>query len=101
MWGLVTLSACATGVSVVADGDELLGLIRGLLRAGARSSLLTLWNVRDSTTADFMKSFYRHLRKSPANRESALRTAMLEMRERHANPYYWAPYVLIGRVSTP
>jgi CHAT domain-containing protein len=46
--GLVTLSACATGSSVVVDGDELLGLVRGLLCAGARSLLVTLWDVQVS-----------------------------------------------------
>src|SRR5271170_6688585 len=51
---LVTLSGCATGMNVVTPGDELLGLIRGLLYAGAHSLLLTLWDVHDQSTADFM-----------------------------------------------
>ena len=54
---LVTLSGCATGMNVVTPGDELLGLIRGLLYAGAHSLLLTLWDVHDQSTADFMAHF--------------------------------------------
>ncbi len=54
---LVTLSGCATGMNVVTPGDELLGLIRGLLYAGAHSLLLTLWDVHDQSTADFMTHF--------------------------------------------
>ena len=96
---LVTLSACATGLSLVSDGDELLGLVRGLLRAGARSSLVTLWDVRDRETAEFMPLFYRHLVRTEGAREQALRAAMLEMRTRHPNPYYWAPYTLVGKIS--
>ena len=49
---LVTVSACATGLSVVVEGDEILGLVRGLLFAGARSLVATLWNVQDRATAD-------------------------------------------------
>ena len=63
---LVTLSGCATGMNVVTAGDELLGLIRGLLYAGAHSLLLSLWDVHDQTTADFMACFYRRLREATA-----------------------------------
>ena len=55
---LVALSACVTGLNVIAAGDELLGLARGLFRAGAASLLLTLWEVPDQSTAEFMKAFY-------------------------------------------
>ena len=58
---LVALSACVSGVSVIAAGDELLGLARGLFRAGAASLLLALWEVPDQSTADFMKVFYARL----------------------------------------
>lgn len=96
---LVTLSGCATGMNVVTAGDELLGLIRGLLYAGAQSLLLTLWDVHDQTTADFMECFYRRLQNG-ASKASALQGAMEELRERHAHPYHWAPFTLIGKVST-
>src|SRR5207247_2099026 len=58
---LVTLSGCGTGLNTVADGDELRGLTRGLLAAGARSLLVTLWDVHDRSTAEFMRFFYRGL----------------------------------------
>ena len=95
---LVTLSGCATGLNVVAAGDELLGLIRGLLYAGAQSLLLTLWNVHDRSTADFMTSFYRRFQEG-ANKAVALQSAMQELRQRYPHPYYWAPFVLIGKTS--
>ncbi len=96
---LVTLSGCATGLNVVTAGDELLGLVRGLLYAGAHSLLLTLWNVHDLTTAQFMTVFYRRLQDSRA-RPAALRDAMLELRDRFPHPYYWAPFTLIGKISS-
>jgi len=94
---LVTLSGCATGMNVVTAGDELLGLIRGLLYAGAQSLLLSLWDVHDQTTADFMTCFYRRLRDGNGM-ASALQCAMTELRERHPHPYFWAPFTLIGKV---
>ena len=95
---LVTLSGCATGMNVVTSGDELLGLIRGLLYAGAHSLLLTLWDVHDQSAADFMASFYRRFQ-SGEEKAAALRGAMIELRERYAHPYHWAPFTLIGKVS--
>ncbi|MBI2816269.1 MAG: CHAT domain-containing protein [Acidobacteria bacterium] len=93
---LATLSGCSTGLSIVAAGDELLGLVRGLLQSGAQTLLLTLWDVHDRTTADFMKMFYRELRRTP-DKSLALRNAVNELRQTRPHPYYWAPYVLIGK----
>jgi CHAT domain-containing protein len=95
---LVTLSGCATGMNVVTSGDELLGLIRGLLYAGAHSLLLTLWDVHDQSAADFMAGFYRRFQ-SGEEKAAALRGAMIELRERYPHPYHWAPFTLIGKVS--
>lgn len=93
---LVSLSACVSGVNVIAAGDELLGLARGLFRAGATSLLLTLWEVPDQSTAFFMKAFYARVLSSP-HRASALREAMLEVRERYPHPLHWAPFLLMGK----
>lgn len=93
---LITLSGCATGLNVVAAGNELLGLVRGLLSAGARSLLLTLWDVQDSSTAEFMRLFYERWA-GESNLAAALRSATLSLRERHPHPYFWAPFALVGR----
>jgi CHAT domain-containing protein len=92
---LVTLSGCGTGLSVVTSGDELLGLVRGLLYSGTRAVLLTLWDVNDRSTADFMKLFYA---KMPVTRDKseALRQAVRELRQSYPDVYHWAPFVLIG-----
>jgi CHAT domain-containing protein/tetratricopeptide (TPR) repeat protein len=95
---LITLSGCATGVSTVAGGDELLGLVRGLIRAGARAALLTLWDVQDRSTLEFMTSFYRHFTAN-ANKAAALQKAVQTIREHYPHPYYWAPFGLVGNVS--
>jgi CHAT domain-containing protein len=93
---LVTLSGCGTGLNMVVGGDELLGLVRGLLYAGAQGALVTLWDVNDQSTADFMGFFYRALQANK-NKAQAVQEAMAEIRRRHDHPYYWAPFVLVGK----
>lgn len=94
---LITLSGCSTGLNVVSAGDEIMGLVRGLIGAGARSALLSLWDVFDQTTTDFMKSFYSGLA-AGKNRAQAVRESSLKLRESHPHPYYWAPFFLVGKV---
>jgi CHAT domain-containing protein len=95
---LVTLSGCGTGLNVVVGGDELLGLVRGLLYAGAQGVLVTLWDVNDQSTAEFMKLFYEHLKTNP-NKAQAVQHATAEIRKQYAHPFYWAPFVLVGKYA--
>ena len=95
---LVTLSGCSTGLNVIVGGDELLGLVRGLLYAGAQSLLLSLWDVHDRTTATFMKTFYRKFQEHP-DKAAALQGAMRELREKQPHPFYWAPFILLGKAA--
>ncbi|HWC16580.1 MAG TPA: CHAT domain-containing protein, partial [Terriglobales bacterium] len=92
---LVTLSGCGTGLSVVTSGDELLGLVRGLLYSGTRAVLLTLWDVNDQSTAEFMKRFYARMA-AMGDKGEALRQAVQELRASYPEVYHWAPFVLVG-----
>lgn len=96
---LVTLSGCATGANTIAGGDELLGLVRGLIYAGARAALLSLWDVNDRSTLEFMTSFYRNLMEG-STKAVALQNAIQHLRERYPHPYYWAAFSLIGNVAS-
>jgi CHAT domain-containing protein len=93
---LIALSGCSTGLNVVAAGDELLGLARGLIHAGAETSLLTLWDVQDENTAQFMTLFYRRLVYG-GTKTDALQQAMQQVRLDHPHPYHWAPFILVGK----
>ncbi|HKV61371.1 MAG TPA: CHAT domain-containing protein [Candidatus Acidoferrum sp.] len=95
---LVTLSGCATGMNFVSAGDELLGLQRGLFCAGATSLLLSLWDVHDETTSALMQEFYRNYMQT-GNMARALHSAMKQLRQTHPHPYFWAPFVLVGKLS--
>ncbi len=94
--GLVVLSACETGVGSVAPGDELIGLARGFFAQGVPSLLVSLWTVDDETTAQLMVDFYQALQdgEPPA---AALRAAQIALLDQHTHPYFWAPFVLLGR----
>jgi len=95
---LITLSGCSTGLNVVAAADELVGLTRGLLAAGAQCLLLSLWDVHDRSTTEFMASFYGGLQKGETKAQ-ALQGAMKKLRSRYPHPYYWAPFFLAGKAS--
>ncbi|HET9912932.1 MAG TPA: CHAT domain-containing protein [Anaerolineales bacterium] len=92
---LVTLSACETGLGHDEGGDEMVGLVRGFLHAGASSLLVSLWMVDDKSMTDLMTRFYTHwLTGMP--KSQALRQAQVELIGQYEHPYYWAPMVLVG-----
>jgi tetratricopeptide (TPR) repeat protein len=93
---LAVLSACETGVSTVAPGDEILGLARGFLAAGAPALVVSMWAVEDTVTAELMARFYRRIR-AGERVSDALREAQLAAMERAPHPFYWAPFFLLGR----
>jgi CHAT domain-containing protein len=94
---LVTLSACETGLSKIANGDDLVGLTRGFLYAGSSSIVASLWKVDDLATSHLMMRFYMELDKT--NKGDALRTAQLEMKKKYPHPYYWASFQLTGNAN--
>jgi CHAT domain-containing protein/Tfp pilus assembly protein PilF len=97
---LVTLSACQTGLGRISRGEGIIGLSRAFLYAGARSLLVSQWNVGDASTAQLMTRFYTdHLESGQVHAAKSLRKAKLELMqsEEFANPFYWAPFVLIGK----
>jgi len=91
---LVTLSACDTGLGKTAAGDDVIGLSRGFLYAGANTLVTTLWPVSDEETAFLMVEFYRNLKTMP--KAEALRQAQFALRDRNPHPYYWAAFQLTG-----
>ena len=93
---LVTLSGCSSGMQAIAGADDLLGLVRGFLYAGARSLLLTLWPVSDESTSQLMKAFYKCWIGGMA-KTAAIQRACQEVRSDFPHPFFWAPFVLIGK----
>ena len=92
---LLVLSACET-----ASGDKwaALGLAGMAVRAGAKSTLATLWSVNDRATSEMMSEFYHELADKKLPKAEAVRQAQLHLLNDswHRHPFYWAPYVLLG-----
>jgi CHAT domain-containing protein/Flp pilus assembly protein TadD len=95
---LVVLSACRTALGGEIEGEGLVGLVRGFMYAGAPRLVATLWDVRDESTAELMKRFYRGILEEGLSASRALRKAQLQLasQERFRAPYYWAGFVLQG-----
>lgn len=101
---LVTLSGCHTGRSTIGGGDELLGLMRAFVAAGAATLLLSQWAAEDQATAFLMERFYERLM-AGASKSVALQEAQLGLLfggAKHGappsrqHPFFWAPFYLVG-----
>lgn len=97
---LVVLSSCRSGLGTVDEAEGVLGMQKSFFDAGAKSVVVSLWDVSDKYTSIFMKSFYEYLSKG-LDKDEALQKAKISFKEDHsANPYYWAAFVLAGNTSS-
>lgn len=92
---LVVLSACESDLGKMTRGDEISGLTRTILSAGAKTVVSSLWSVDDDPTALLMREFYAQLRRGRSPSE-AMRAAALVVRKKYPQPVYWAPFVVTG-----
>lgn len=93
---LLVLSACQTAAG---DDRATLGLAGVAVKAGARSTLASLWQIDDRSTALLMGEFYRELVNSKVTKAEALRRAQITLFKQYPNyshTGFWAAYVLIG-----
>jgi CHAT domain-containing protein/tetratricopeptide (TPR) repeat protein len=94
---LVVLSACETGRTEATHGNEILGMVRGLLYAGAGTLVLSYWEVDSEATALWMRTFYDAALSRPM--PEAARAALLKVKSHpsYGHPYFWAAFAMIGR----
>ncbi|MEM9088497.1 MAG: CHAT domain-containing protein [Cyanobacteria bacterium P01_F01_bin.53] len=92
---LLVLSACDT-----ASGDDraVLGLAGLAVQSGARSTVATLWPVKDQAAAKLMRSLYEGISESGMSKAEALRQAQLTLLEdlSYSDPFFWSAYTLVG-----
>jgi CHAT domain-containing protein len=92
---LVVLSACETGLGDIKGNEGVYGLQRAFKIAGAKYLMMSLWQVPDRETKEFMVSFYKNWLTKERSIPEAFRMTQKEMRERFINPYAWAGFVLV------
>ena len=99
---MVVLSACDTGLGEVKAGEGVYGLRRAFTQAGARSLVMSMWQVPDQETKELMVNFYKNILSGKMNRCQALRQAALKQlkivraRYGNANPLFWGAFVFMG-----
>jgi CHAT domain-containing protein len=107
---LVVLAACQSGRGEVLEGEGLVGLSWAFLQAGARSLVVSLWDIDDKSTSEFMDAFYAELHAGRTVPDALRRTKLAFLRSSRVaqrEPYRWSPFVLVGdpvtapRPSTP
>lgn len=94
---LVVLSACETGRAEATHANELLGMVRALIYAGAGTLVLSYWEVDSAATALWMQAFYEAAQSRPLAEAARTALARVKARPEFAHPYYWAAFTMIGR----
>jgi CHAT domain-containing protein len=103
----VVLSACNTAAEDKPGAEALSGLARAFFYAGARSLLVSHWEVDDEATATLMTGIFLRMKNDPKlSHAEALRQSMLSMiknakSDEHAHPRLWAPFVVVGEPAKP
>jgi len=92
---MVALSACVTGRGKVMAGEGVVNFSRAFQHAGARSVLVSLWEVASLEAVEFMTAFYGHL-KEGTSRSQALKLARQAIKAKYPQPFFWAVFILHG-----
>jgi CHAT domain-containing protein len=96
---LVVLSSCNSGKGMVDRSEGVLGMTKAFFEAGAKSVVVSLWEVDDKYTSVLMSLFYKRLSEG-YDKSQALRYAKMDfIKEYSSNPYYWSAFVLSGNIS--
>jgi tetratricopeptide (TPR) repeat protein len=93
---LLVLSSCDSASGSVAAGEGLIGMTWAALVAGCPTIVASQWQVPSNTTTEIMIAFHRYLRAGKPVAE-ALRAAQVAAARQSPHPYYWAPFVVVGR----
>jgi CHAT domain-containing protein/tetratricopeptide (TPR) repeat protein len=92
---LVVLSSCGTGLGQVHAGEGVFGFCRAFAVAGARTLVLSMWDVADDQTQELMVDFYSRIL-AGEGRAEALRQAQMALRVKHPDPYFWGAFICQG-----
>jgi len=93
---MVVLSSCKSGLGRIDKAEGIIGMQKAFFDAGAKSMVVSHWDVDDKYTSIFMKYFYSFLSDGYSKSES-LRLAKLKfIKLNKANPYYWSAFTIAG-----
>ena len=96
---MVALTACQSGLGKELSGEGVMGMGRAFQFAGAKSVLMSLWSVAESSSVNLVESFFRHIKEGKGKLE-ALKLAREEIRTQgYDHPFFWAAFILVGEVN--
>jgi CHAT domain-containing protein len=94
---LVVLSACETGRVEATQANEVVGMVRSLLYAGAARLVLSSWEVNAGSTRLWMETFYRQGQNTQPAEAARLALIAVKSRPEYSHPFFWAPFVMTGK----
>jgi CHAT domain-containing protein len=94
---LVVLSACETGRVQASHANEVLGMVRSLLYAGAGNLVLSSWEVNAGSTKLWMESFYKAGQTNPPSEAARKALIAVKSQPEYSHPFFWAPFVMTGK----
>ena len=94
---LITLSACESGRFEATHANEILGISRALIYAGAKASILSFWKVDAGSTALWMETFYRRAKTNSLTKAAQRALIKVKSQREFNHPYYWAAFFLLGK----
>ncbi len=92
---LAVLSACKTGLGDIQGSEGVYGLQRAFKIAGVKNLVMSLWDVPDAATAEFMTSFYRKMFDGQSIEDAFYNTQSLMKDKYRQEPYKWAAWILV------
>ena len=92
---LVVLSACETGLGDIRGNEGVYGLQRAFKIAGAKYVMMSLWQVPDAETKEFMETFYAYWIQKKMNISKAFKATQSSMSKKYNEPFKWAGFVLL------
>jgi tetratricopeptide (TPR) repeat protein len=96
---IAALTACQTGLGRNISGEGTMGMGRAFQYAGAKSVLMSLWTVAESSSVQLVECFLKHMKEGKTKPE-ALKLAREEIRMAgYDHPFFWAPFILVGEVN--
>ena len=93
---MVVLSACETGRVEATHSNEVLGIVRALLYAGASRLVLSSWEVNAGSTRLWMETFYQQGQSAPPSEAARLALIAVKSHPQYSHPFFWAPFVMTG-----
>jgi CHAT domain-containing protein len=94
---IVVLSACETGRVEATHSNEVLGMVRSLLYAGAGRLVLSSWEVNAGSTRLWMETFYQQGQSTQPAEAARLALVAVKSHPEYSHPFFWAPFVMTGK----